>query len=266
MLLDKPHTLVQATPVSERNSPVKIVIVTDNTYPPFMYESKGKVVGINIELVEAVDLVLEEYDIDIETMKWPTALSKIRNGEAIAILGPYFHAYSLSKMYPYSYPLVKETVVTVCHSNLAFKNDDPNWPNDYSGTKMGTVAGFAGWSPKGLNVRNIDTMNFFEFPNTKLALNGVVNGVVDCSIFEKNVFTFYQRQAQKNNNYAFDNLRIVNVLNEQTTHLGYSQAYLRNNPASVIQEFSKQFDAAFIQLKREGKLGKIYNKYGISDY
>jgi polar amino acid transport system substrate-binding protein len=196
-------------------------------------------------------------------MRWTQAISSVREGRVLGVVGPYFHAYDLSMMYPYSYPLAQETLVTVCRKDgLDLKANEATWPEDYAGLKMGNIAGFTGWSSKALKLRDANKMNFFEFPDVLVALRGVDMGTVDCSVFEQNLFVYYQNNPDKKYlNAELDNLQIVNQLNHQTSHVGYSQVFLNSNPDRSIQAFPQRFDAALIQLKRDGSLDAIYEKY-----
>lgn len=223
--------------------------------------------GLLIDIVNAVDKELEHYSIVFEQHGWQSAKAKMRNGQQLGLLGTYFNARSWPYAYPYSYPILFEKLVTVCHSELDISKTDAtdvSWPGSYKGMKIGTVAGFDGWLSDDVRRRQINTVTFFEFPNAALALLGVQNKVVNCTIFEQAAYLATAEYLVKEQRLSLvNNLQVVNDLQKYLVHIAYSHKALAQGKYPHAADFQKSFDIAFEKLLSSGKLASIYAKYGV---
>ena len=102
-----------------RSAPQPVVIVTDDSYPPYSFYHDGQLQGMYIELVKAAaEYIKDDYKIDIVAEPWKRALASIENGQALAILPPYKHIEKRPYIWPYSIPIFNEVVVAFCRNDV----------------------------------------------------------------------------------------------------------------------------------------------------
>ena len=251
--------------------PTAIKLVSDNQYPPFMYQSTaGQASGLYIEIVEKVAEKLTDFDVEIETMAWKKARLAVKNADALGIVGPYFRAHEWDYMYPYSYPVMFETVVTVCKKDATIAKG-ASWPNDYSGLKIGTVGSYGGWLDTGNDYRSMGLINFFEYPNTQLALNAVLKDIVDCTVFSEGAFKATSPNYKASGlNFSektqlsieqFEALDIFTRITQHSVHIGFSEQALNSAQNDSARAFIKQFDIELFKALRSGELDDLFKKY-----
>jgi ABC-type amino acid transport substrate-binding protein len=129
------------------------------------------------------------------------------------------------------------------------------------------VATYDGWLDESIKTREVDTVNVFEFPNASLALLGVYNDIVDCTLFEKVSFVETSKQLFADGKIKdLNKLSIGSVLSQNSLHIGYSEKIMRasslTDKAANPYQFQKAFDAEFFKMLQSGELAPIFLKYG----
>jgi len=246
------------------SKPITIEFVADRNYPPLMFVEGDTLKGFLIEIVHAVDSELADYNINISASKWQTAKAKIKRGNALGIIGPYFRGHEWEYMYPYSYPIMYEVLVTVCNKDtLAQLPAEATWPDDYRGLKIGTVGAYGGWLDSGIDYEVKGMANFFEFPDAAFAIQGVENDVVNCTLFEQGAYTAVKEKAERAGAESL-NAYLGTIISYHSIHIGYSQTAIDSQAHPYARDFIKSFDLALFKLLRSGKLTPIYEKYGVA--
>ncbi|TDF35631.1 transporter substrate-binding domain-containing protein [Alteromonadaceae bacterium M269] len=246
--------------------PTKVTFYADDSYPPYSYIENGKAKGVYADIIEAISADLPDYEIELVAANWEVGKAKVESGEILGLVGAYFHAHDWPYMYPYSYPLNQETVVTVCGENT-FNKETREWPVEYKGLLVGNVAGYDGWL--GGEVRteeNTSYANFLEVPSAELALKMVVKDRIDCTLFEKSVFhwTFKNLRDSKQFSTTTDETpHITSIITGETVHIGYSVKALKENKFPFADDLLKKLDIKLHQMRRAGTLKEIQMQYGI---
>ncbi len=245
--------------------PIVITFASDNNNPPTQYTINGTPVGLLVDVIKMVDTRLDKFDIEIQPSSWPKAKNKVRRGEALGLVGSFFHGHDWPNLYPYSYPIMYDTLVSICNeeSNIP---EGAQWPQDYQGLKVGTVTGYDGWLNSGINYREKGIANFFQYPNAPLAISAVNKSLVDCTLFEESGYRAYQsKQEEGQNSEVGSNLRITSYISRHSIHIAYSQKMLNAGNHPYAREFIKAFDKALFELLISGQLKPILTKYDIND-
>lgn len=247
--------------ISESVTAIKIV--ADRNYRPYSYVENNQLQGLLIEVIKAVDEKLPAFSFELSPAKWSHGKAKVRNGEYVALLGAYFHGHDWPLIYPYSYPILSESLVTVCSDEYVNKRK-MTWPTDYTGAKIGTVAGYDGWLDESIKYRKINTLNFFEFPNSALALMAVYNDIVECTLFEEASFAANSKALVDSGKITNEKkLIIVNYLSKNTVHLAYSEKVMLGEHADTAYELQKAFDAQLFLMLKSNELQPIFERYGL---
>jgi ABC-type amino acid transport substrate-binding protein len=167
-------------------------------------------------------------------------------------------------MYPYSYPVNRETVVTVC-GEKTFDKESRVWPIEYNGQLVGNVAGYDGWLGGEVRTReNTSRVNFLEVPSVELALTMVIKDRLDCTLFEESVFHWSLNQLSQSTvprNEEDQSTHITSVIAGETVHIGYSAKAIKSKP--YARDFIKKLDIALYKMNQAGELADIKKGYGI---
>jgi polar amino acid transport system substrate-binding protein len=245
-------------------APTKVVFYTDSSYPPYSYIEDGQVKGVYVDLIQRVSAKLPDYHIELVASKWKDAKAKVDEGKAFGLVGAYYHAHEWPNIYPYSYPINQETVVTVC-SEKTFNKESRDWPIEYNGQLVGNVAGYDGWL--GGEVRskqNTTYVNFLEVPSVELALTMVIKDRLDCTLFEESVFHWSLDKLSQSKalpNEEDQSTHITSVIAGETVHIGYSAKAIENN--SYARDLIKKLDVALYKMSQTEELVDIKKGYGV---
>ena len=228
----------------------KVVILGDNSYPPYTYVEKGEFKGLYVDMLNEVFSKMPDYDVTIEPASWRTGIAKVKSGEAIAIYPPY----KTSKREPwmnFDAPLLQEqTVVWGQKEKLAGKN---NWPEDFFGT---TFVLNSGYSTVGMGGQKFDDaikagkIKLKNGKTTKVCFKFLMMGKGDYYLADALLDTSLYQGGK---DFASGPVAV-----EQFSYLGFTKQkekypYMDN----FIFEFNKQLNL----LKASGKIETFLQKY-----
>jgi polar amino acid transport system substrate-binding protein len=242
----------------------KVVFYTESSYPPYSYTEDGQVKGVYADIIERVSGELSDYHIELVPSKWKDAKAQVDEGKAFGLVGAYYHAHDWPDIYPYSYPINQETVVTVC-SEKTFNKESRDWPVEYNGQLVGNVAGYDGWlGGEVRSKKNTAYVNFLEVPSVELALTMVVKDKLDCTLFEESVFHWSLNQLSQRTTPSSEDdqlTHITSVIAGETVHIGYSAKAVENT--SYARDFIKKLDIALYKMDQAGVITDIKKGYGV---
>lgn len=248
------------------SSSIEVTLLIEQSYPPYSYVDDNELKGLLVDIVSTIDKKLEGFTIKLIPSTWPVAKSKIRNGEQLGLVGPYLNVDIWPYMYPYSATILYEKVITVCHENEMLdrsKGQPREWPDSYANLTIGTVAGYDGWHGDYRN-SNVNTMRFFEYPNTDVALMAVYKEFVPCTIFEKATYQHTIKQLLRDKRIKEDhNLAIAQVLAQKSVHIGYSEKAFQSGNYPHAYEFQKAFDTELVKILNSGQFDALFESYGV---
>ncbi|MEM0911934.1 MAG: transporter substrate-binding domain-containing protein [Pseudomonadota bacterium] len=252
----------QNTETTASNQAKSVTLFFDEAYPPYSYKKDDVLMGVLPELISLIDESMKEFDIIKVSGEWHHGKQQLREGNVFGLVGTYFIPNRHDFMFPFSYPLFLEEVVLVCH-HLTEIETDSNWPEDYRGLKIGTVAGYDGWANSKNHHRSIQGINYFEFPDVELAFLSVKDRITDCTILERLVF---QQMLERTENSLAANankiIRITTSKRNESVHIGFAKTlFLHDDTSDNALEFAKQFDTAVIELHRNGAIAEVLSKH-----
>jgi polar amino acid transport system substrate-binding protein len=241
--------------------PIEVELLMDRNYKPYSYSENGKSKGMYAEIVEAAFSLMPNYSVKLTAVNWSEGKKRIQRGEALGLVGAYFHAHDWPYMYPYSIAFAQETVITICHEKVLGQTRE-QWPEDYKGLLVGNIEGYDGWlNDQVRSENNTKYVNFLEVPTIDIALQMVGMGSLDCALFESAAFSYAMNQYGTQHQNGFSAPIITSEVSVNTLHLGYSRKAIIENKYPYAFEFQQAFDVAIFQLERSGKAGLIRKKY-----
>ncbi|BDX07018.1 substrate-binding periplasmic protein [Planctobacterium marinum] len=222
-----------------------IPVVTENSYFPYSYVKDDKVAGIYVDIVSELNQLMPDFEITLKPMSWRQGLQQVKTGKSPAILGTYYRGQDRKFVYPYSQTFAYERVVVICHPESNIKKG-AKWPSDFAGKLITNVDGYDGWLDYKTRDKSITSIaNFLEVPSVSVAWNMVNKNLVDCTLFEQQIWTIKQDTDPRASNLV----KATNVTTEGV-HVGFSNAanIAENWPNLPI--FRRQLDDAIYVYKK----------------
>ncbi len=164
------------------------VAACEENYPPYNYIENGKIVGLDLEIVQEVMKKVRKQ-LKIETYPWAKVYSKLLVNQidfAWQFVGTPERKELFHLVGPIRYGI--DVILVRSDSNVT------NWVtlNDFSGMKVGVIKGYK-------YHHEFDSANNFkkvEYPNIINQFEGLINHKVDFIIGDFNVFRYF---LKKNN-------------------------------------------------------------------
>ncbi len=123
---------------------IEVEIWVNDSHPPYTYTENGTLKGIYIEVLKLISDRMKGYVMTFNPAPWQRVKKEVEQGDAFAFAPPYYHGYDWQYVWPYSLPIMEETVVLICR-NEVLKTPRPTWPNDYLGLTIGNNTGYDGF-------------------------------------------------------------------------------------------------------------------------
>ncbi|MDP2560115.1 ABC transporter substrate-binding protein [Psychrobium sp. 1_MG-2023] len=247
---------------SQADSPRLVIILADDSYPPYSYVKDGRVTGIYVDLItQAAQKIADKYYVKIKPLPWKRALNEIKNGKYIAIIPPYQHLKSRRYIKPYSVSLLSEKVVAFCHKDInLIELIKQNTTALNRPINIGINAGYLILNDRLIRAKHNNKIKVWEHKNTQANVNKLMLKRMDCYINDSLSTLWILKKLQKDSpEMNFDEIEQSFVVMERTAHIGYV-----NSPSYLFtykDDFIKQMDQAILELKDAGELDKIVAKY-----
>lgn len=242
----------------------KVKLLTEKSYLPYSYFEGTELKGLYVDILKRLFQEMPEYQLELKGVNWNKAKRMVKNGEALGLVGAYYHGHDWPYLYPYSQPLAHEEVIVVCN-NKHKASQRPVWPQDYKGLLVANVAGYDGWLDN--NVRSLENTryaNFIEVPNTAIALTMAIKGRIDCALFETAALGHTLQFLQTSGIYKPDQETapfVSTQLSREPAYIGYSKPALASGRFPYAQDLIRKIDNQLYLLRKSGELQKIKNKY-----
>ncbi len=68
--------------------PQRVTIFADDAYPPYSYAENGRAVGIYPEILRAADVLMTEFEIDLQPIPWATWAQATRSRKNFCFASP----------------------------------------------------------------------------------------------------------------------------------------------------------------------------------
>lgn len=120
-----------------------VVIFGEDNYLPYSYiNAEGEPSGVYVDLLRSVFDRMQNYEVQIELVPWERALAALEAGDVFAIFPPYRQSFDIRPFIGhYSPPLYEEEVIVFCRPSV-FEQPPTQWPEDFYGLTIGTIAGY----------------------------------------------------------------------------------------------------------------------------
>lgn len=214
-----------------------LVMGTNASFPPYEFvDDNNNIVGIDAEIAAAVAEKLGK-ELEIKDMEFDSLLTAVQGGSIdFALAGmTVTDERKLTVDFSDTYATGVQVIIVTNDSKIAA-------PADMAGKKIGVQAGTTG------DIYCTDEFgqdNVKQYANGALAVAALKNGQVDCVVIDN--------EPAKNYVKANEGLKIVDT---EYAVEDYAAAISKDNT-----ELKDDFNKALKELKEDGTIDKIINKY-----
>ncbi|MBR6510198.1 MAG: basic amino acid ABC transporter substrate-binding protein [Clostridia bacterium] len=215
----------------------KLVMGTNASFPPYEFtDDAGNIVGIDAEIAAAVAEKLGK-ELEIKDMDFDSLLTAVQSGSIDFALAGMTVTDERKETVDFSDTYATGVQVVIVSENSAIKTVD-----DLQGKKIGVQTGTTG------DIYCTDDYGqdmVKQYQNGALAVAALKNGQVDCVVIDN----------EPAKNYVKANEGLI-ILETEYVKEDYAAAISKDN-----NELLEDFNKALKELKEEGKIDEIINKY-----
>ena len=221
----------------------RVVILVDDSYPPYSYLKDGELVGLYVDVVrQAADLVSEKYIIELQPVPWKRGVDALRRGEDFALLPPYKNVQGRSFIWPYSEPLHEEVIQAFCNPNSSLlKIENTEYP--LKPINVGINAGYLLFDQALNTALEQNKIKIWENKDTLSNILKLAKNRIDCYINDKwAILSGIKALKQSHPFVDLSQLQQDRIIFKRTAHIGYLKAPSEKFPFK--DDFIKEMDAA----------------------
>ncbi len=222
---------------SDADAQKKLVMGTNASFPPYEFvDDNNKIVGIDAEIAEAVANKMG-YTLEIKDMEFDSLITAVQSGNIDFALAGMTVTDERKQSVNFSNTYATGVQVIIVAENSAIAKVD-----DLSGKKIGVQAGTTG------DIYCTDEFGqdmVKQYKNGAEAVAALKNGQVECVVIDN--------EPAKNYVKANTGLKILET---EYAVEDYAAAISKDN-----NELLENFNKALKELKDEGEIDKIINKY-----
>ncbi|WP_070042072.1 basic amino acid ABC transporter substrate-binding protein [Robinsoniella peoriensis] len=212
-----------------------LVMATNAEFPPYEYREGDNVVGIDVEIGEAIAKSMG-MELKVEDMAFDSIIVAVDAGKADVGLAGLTVTEDRLMNVNFSDPYTTATQVVIV------KDDSPiTSPNDLEGKKIGVQLGTTGDQYAG----DIKDATVERYNKGFEAVQAMTQGKIDAVIIDREPAKVYVEQNEG-----------IKMLDEAYTEEEYAIAIKKDN-----EELLKKVNTALAELKSSGELQKILDKY-----
>ena len=212
-----------------------LVMATNAEFPPYEYREGDNVVGIDVEIGEAISKSMG-MELKVEDMAFDSIIVAVDAGKADVGLAGLTVTEDRLMNVNFSDPYTTATQVVIV------KEDSPiTSPNDLEGKKIGVQLGTTGDQYAG----DIKDATVERYNKGFEAVQAMTQGKIDAVIIDREPAKVFVEQNEG-----------IKMLDEAYTEEEYAIAIKKDN-----EELLKKVNTALADLKSSGELQKILDKY-----
>lgn len=213
---------------------------TEATFAPFEYQQKGKIVGFDVDLLNAV-AKQAGYKISIKNTGWDAMLAGLQNKELDVGMAGITINDERKKSYDFSNPYFESKSMIVFKKGTNIKT-----AKDLIGKKVGVQNGTTGqFTAESILGKNSNKISKYE--TSALCFTALKSGDVDAVVTDNAVALQYV----KNN----PNSNLETVTDKSFKSEYYGIAFPKNS------DLKAKFDKALTKVMDNGEYAKIYKKW-----
>jgi glutamine transport system substrate-binding protein len=219
----------------------KIIVGTDAAFAPFEYMDKGKIVGFDVDLLDAV-MKEAGMDYELKNIGWDPLFAAVQGKEIDMAISGITINDKRKQTYDFSVPYFESTHMIMVKENSPIKN-----ALDLKGKTVGVQNGTTGQAAveKLLGKEN---KNIKKFENTVVAIMDLLNGGVEAVVTDNAVASEYV----KNN----PDKKIKTIADPEHFE---SEFYGLMFPKG--SDLKPKVDEALKKVMESGKYAEIYKKW-----
>ncbi|TQQ19576.1 amino acid ABC transporter substrate-binding protein [Vibrio cholerae] len=239
--------------------PQRVTIFADDAYPPYSYVENGRAVGIYPEILRAADVLMTEFEVELQPIPWRRGLKLLEAGRIFALLPPYYYPQRRPYIHPYSDPILDEEVVVFCQNAWLSKRKSTEWPRDFYGLTIGMNDGFslggqAFWmavEEKRIEVKyaNGNRVNLLKLRGDR----------IDCYVNDRISILWELTRLKREGIVDTVNFSMAAKISLEQGYIGFTNQNLEQYPYQ--SQFVAAFNSALAELKSSGQLDKIVGRY-----
>ena len=242
-------TLLVAGVVSGTAQAAEIVLVQDESYPPYMSKDGADATGIWADVVKEAGRRMDGVSFKLDAVPWSRAVGLVEQGRAHGLVGTYYKPEARPWIATYSEPAMTEQVSVYCHSGVA--KSDWTYPDDYKGLTFGNNTGFRTPGAKFFTMVEAGDIQLQEAPSTEQNLKKLSAGRIDCYVQER------LSAEIAINSGGIDNVERVTDASSEESFIGYTETWT----GPEAEAFIAAMDKAIKEMKADGTIDKIIKNY-----
>lgn len=237
----------------------EVTVYADDGYPPYSYADGDKAMGIYNDILRKVFSRMDGYSVTIDPVPWKRGLMYVANGDGFAISPPYFRPKERPFISFYSVPILDEEIVAFCLEKT-LKSPRKKWPEDYYGLNIGRNAGFLAGGQELADAANKGRIRLEETGNTRSNILKLLEGHIDVYVNDRIAILSEFKKIQRETD-RYKNIRIVEgtVISREQGYLGFTA--MDKGRFYFKDDFIKKFNAAIEEMKKNGEIKAISEKY-----
>ena len=220
-----------------------LTMATNAAFPPYEFYEGEKIVGIDVEIAEAVAKKLG-YDFEVADMEFDSIIPAVQSGKADFGLAGMTVTEEREQLVSFStsYATGIQAVIVKENSPITTVDDLFVEGKNYAiGVQLSTTGDL--YTTSDIEEKNLGTVH--RYPSGNEAVMALVSGKVDCVVID----------IEPAKAYAAANEGLV-VLDTEYAVENYAAAFAKDNT-----ELLNAFDGALKELIEDGTIQNIINKY-----
>ena len=217
----------------------ELVMATNAEFPPYEYHQGDKIVGIDVEICQAIADELGR-ELVIEDMAFDSVITSVYTGKAdLGAAGLTVTEDRLKNInFSTPYATAAQVIIVADDSEIAS-------PDDLIGKTIGVQLGTTG----DIYAEDIEDATLERYNKGFEAVQALLQGKIDAVIIDNEPAKVYVSQNEG-----------LKIVDEAFTYEEYAIAIAKNNT-----DLLNEVNAAIAKLKESGKLDEIVNKYISAD-
>ncbi|WP_199911739.1 substrate-binding periplasmic protein [Dongshaea marina] len=241
----------------------EVIVYGDANYPPYSYLEKNEAKGIYTKLLRKIFSQMKGYRVEIKLVHWRQGLELLRQGTGFALYPPYLRVKDRPYIWPYSLPLLQETVVTYCREKVLESSLRPRWPKDYYGLVIGNNSGFLVGGPEFFEAERQGKLKITEARSARENLLLLGMRKTDCYINDRHSILWELKKLKSSGEYL-PGEKGVQIFEGAT--ISTEQAFVGftnrdNGKFSFKQDFLRQFNSILYEMQRRGELQQLREEF-----
>jgi polar amino acid transport system substrate-binding protein len=229
------------------NSAQLVELAGDKNYPPYSYSENGIAKGVYVDILKEAFNQIEGYDLKLNMMAYERAIELTKTGQIVGFFPPYY-GKERTAWTKFSRPILPEQTIVFAKKNIL--KDKVDFPEDFYGLKACLNRGFNKTllgGEKFTKAIEDKQIKLIEGDDNHACLARVIRGMADFYINDQLIDTKKFKDIKKGMN-----------VKANFGHVGFT---LKTKNYPYIKDFEMKFNQAIKNMKRNGQIDKILEKY-----